>query len=145
MGRPRVCFVYLSGGQLSPTDRAMAARSARTSSSEEASRSTDDEQRLLTKRSIEWHRANNWETLLEGEKAENKIIQRIQAVTSLFFLETNLSHDGPHRSQGDFCVSMIGRGPALSAAKISETAVQTARHTKDAESRGPRENETEHH
>ena len=26
-----------------------------------------------------------------------------------FFPETNLSHDGPHRSQGDFCVSMIGR------------------------------------
>ena len=120
----------------------MAARSARTSSSEEASRSTDDEERLLTKRSIEWHRANNWETLFEGEKAEkNKIIHRIQTVTSLFFLETHLSLT----LQGDFCVSMIGRGTALSAAKISETAVQTARHTKDAESRGPRENETEHH
>ena len=52
LGRPRVCFVYLSGGQLRPTDRAMAARSARTSSSEEASRSTDDEERLLTKRSM---------------------------------------------------------------------------------------------
>ena len=62
-------------------------------------------------------------------------------MTSLFFLETNLSLT----FQGDFCVSMIGRGPALSAAKISETAVQTARHTKDAESRGPRESETEHH
>ena len=43
-------------------------------------------------------------------KKKNKTIQ---AVTSLFFLETNLSHDGPHRSQGDFCVSMIGRGGAL--------------------------------
>ena len=43
----------LTGGQLRPTDRATAARSARTSSSEEASRSTDDEERLLTKRSIE--------------------------------------------------------------------------------------------
>ena len=50
----------------------MAARSARTSSSEEASRSTDDEERMLTKRSIEWHRANSWETLFEGEKAEKK-------------------------------------------------------------------------
>ena len=29
-------------------------------------------------------------------------------MTSLL-LETNLSHDGPHRSQCDFCVSMIGR------------------------------------
>ena len=35
------------------SDRAMAARSARTSSREEESRSTDDEERLLTKRSIE--------------------------------------------------------------------------------------------
>ena len=43
----------LTGGQLRPTDKATAARSARTSSSEEASRSTDDEERLLTKRSIE--------------------------------------------------------------------------------------------
>ena len=34
LGRPRV-FVYLSGGQLRPTDNAMAARSARTSSSAE--------------------------------------------------------------------------------------------------------------
>ena len=119
----------------------MAARSARTSSSEEESRSTDEEERLLTKRSIEWHRANNWETLFEGEKAEKNKIFMIQTVTSLFFLETHLSLT----LQGDFCVSMIGGGPALSAAKISETAVQTARHTKDAESRGPRENETEHH
>ena len=74
--RPRVCFVYLSGGQLRPTDWAMAARSARTSSCEEESRSTDDEERWLTKRSIEWHRANNWETLFGGEKAENTIIYR---------------------------------------------------------------------
>ena len=42
----------LTGGQLRPTDRAMAARSTRTSSSEEASRSSDDEERLLTKRSM---------------------------------------------------------------------------------------------
>ena len=40
------------------------------------SRLNDEEERLLTKRSIEWHRANNWETLFEGEKAENKIICR---------------------------------------------------------------------
>ena len=32
LGRPRGVFVNLSGGQLKPTDRAMAARSARTSS-----------------------------------------------------------------------------------------------------------------
>ena len=38
--------------QLRPTDRAMAARSARTSSSEEESRLSDDEERLLTKRSM---------------------------------------------------------------------------------------------
>ena len=52
LGRPRV-FVYLSGGQLRPTDKAMAARSARTSSSAEAARLSDEEERLLTKRSIE--------------------------------------------------------------------------------------------
>ena len=118
----------------------MAARSARTSSSEAESRSTDDEERLLTKRSIEWHRANSWETLFEGEKAEKNKIFMIQTVTSLFFLETHLSLT----LQGDFCVSMIGRAP-LSAAKISETAVQTARNAKDAESRGPGENGNEHH
>ena len=36
----------------------------------EESRSTDDEERLLTKRSIQGHTANNCETLFEGEKAE---------------------------------------------------------------------------
>ena len=41
----------------------------RTSSREEESRSTDDEERLLTKRSIEWQMANNWETLFEGEES----------------------------------------------------------------------------
>ena len=48
---------------------------ARTSSREEEPRSPDDEERLLTKRSIEWHRANNCETLCE-KKAENKISYR---------------------------------------------------------------------
>ena len=43
----------LTGGQLRPTDRAMAARSARTSSSEGDARSTDEEDRLLTKRCVE--------------------------------------------------------------------------------------------
>ena len=43
----------LSGGQLKPTDRAMAARSVRTSSSEDESRSADEDERLLTKRCIE--------------------------------------------------------------------------------------------
>ena len=62
LGRPGV-FVYLSGGQLRPTDKAMAASSARTSSSAGAARLSDEEERLLTKRSIEWHRANTWETL----------------------------------------------------------------------------------
>ena len=38
-----------------------AARSVRTSSREEDSRSTDEEGRLLTKRCIGWHRANTWE------------------------------------------------------------------------------------
>ena len=55
------------------------------------------------------------ELLHPVEKVHNFFLKKktIQAVTSLFFLETNLSHDGPHRSQGDFCVSMIGRGGAL--------------------------------
>ena len=50
---PELLPTGASGGQLRPTNRAMAARWARTSSSEETSRSTDDEERLLTKRSIE--------------------------------------------------------------------------------------------
>ena len=41
---------------------------ARTSSAGAATLS-DEEERLLTKRSTEWHRANNWETLFEREKA----------------------------------------------------------------------------
>ena len=45
------------------------------------------------------------ETLFEDEKAEKNKIFMIQTVTSLFFLETNLSLT----FQGDFCVSMIGR------------------------------------
>ena len=51
---------HLIEGQLRPTDKAMAGRSARTSSSEEDAeddaRSTDEEDRLLTKRCIkrEW-------------------------------------------------------------------------------------------
>ena len=53
----------LTGGQRRPTDRAMAARSARTSSSEEHAeedvRSTDEEDRLLTNRCIE----RQWKTL----------------------------------------------------------------------------------
>ena len=44
---PLVC-----GGQLRPTDKAMAASSVRTSSSEEDSGSTDEEDGLLTKRCI---------------------------------------------------------------------------------------------
>ena len=50
-------------GQLRPTDRAMA-RLARTSSSEEESRSTDEDERLLTKRCIEGQWKNTWETLV---------------------------------------------------------------------------------
>ena len=50
----------LTGGQLRPTDRAMAARSARTTSSEEDAETTDEENRLLTKRCIE----RQWKTLV---------------------------------------------------------------------------------
>ena len=59
-----------TGGQLRPTNRAVAARSARTSSREEESRSTDEEERLLTKRCIEEQWKNTWETLLKREKAQ---------------------------------------------------------------------------
>ena len=45
----------MTGCQLRPTDRAMAARSVRTSSSEEKSRSTDEDERMLTKPCIEDH------------------------------------------------------------------------------------------
>ena len=69
---PELLPAGASGGSL---PRAMAARSARTSSREEESRSTDEEERL-TKRCIGWHRANNWETLFEREKAENENIYR---------------------------------------------------------------------
>ena len=53
----------LTGGQLRPTDKAMA-RSARTSSSEDAEEDAEEdareEDRLLTKRCIEWHWKNTW-------------------------------------------------------------------------------------
>ena len=78
----------LSGGQLRPTDRAMAARSARMSSSEEESRSTEEKERLMTKRCIVRQWKNTWETLFERGKAKNL---PVQTVTSLFFLETYLT------------------------------------------------------
>ena len=62
----------------------MAACSARTSSAE-AARLSDGEERLLTKRSIECHRANDWETLFESEKAEKNKFFMIQTVTSLLY------------------------------------------------------------
>ena len=52
LGRP-ADRCRLTGGQLRPTDKAMAARSARKSSSEEDARSSDEEDRSLTKRCIE--------------------------------------------------------------------------------------------
>ena len=56
LGRPADRW-RLTGGQLRPTDTAMAARSARTSSSEEDAeedaRSTNEQDRLLTERCIE--------------------------------------------------------------------------------------------
>ena len=58
----------LTGGQLRPTVRATAARSVRTSSSEEASRSTDEDERLLTKRSHGKHFTGGQTRL--GGKAE---------------------------------------------------------------------------
>ena len=53
----------LTGGQQTPTERAVAARSARKSpgeedAEEEEARSTDEEDRLLTKRCIE----RQWKT-----------------------------------------------------------------------------------
>ena len=66
--------VRVTGGKLRPTDRAMAARSARTR--EEESRSTEEEERLLTKRCIERQWKNTWETLFEREKAQNRNIYR---------------------------------------------------------------------
>ena len=55
----------LTGGLLRPTDRAMAARSVRTSSSEEDARSTDEEDRLLRKRYVK----RQWKsTCLKVEK-----------------------------------------------------------------------------
>ena len=59
MGSPCCCQLRpadhcrLTGGQLRPAEKATAARSARTSSSEEESRSTDEKERL------------QWNTLLE--------------------------------------------------------------------------------
>ena len=55
----------------------------------------------------------NGEKHLLWVKRLKKPFFMIQTATSLFFLETNLSLT----FQGDFCVSMIGRGAALSAAK----------------------------
>ena len=93
------------------TDRAMAARSVRTSSSEEESRSTDEEDRLLTKRCIGWHRANTCYTVWDLEKAKYRKHLPAKTVTSFFFLETNLSHDGPRRSRSNvISTSQFGRG-----------------------------------
>ena len=79
------------------TDNAMVARSARSARREAESRSTEKDGRLLTKRRNEGQWRNTWETLLEREKAK-KIHQPRQC--RLFFGgETDLSHDGPHRSR----------------------------------------------
>ena len=64
LGKPRD-FACLSGGQLRPTDRAMAARSARTSSSEEDARSTDEDRSLRV--AVEKHFAGR-KHLFESEK-----------------------------------------------------------------------------
>ena len=50
---PELLPAGASSGPL-PFDKAMAARSTRTSSSEEDAKSTDEEDRLLAKRCIEW-------------------------------------------------------------------------------------------
>ena len=127
----------LIGGQLKPTDKAMATHSARTSSSEEdaeeESRSTDEEDRLLTKRCIE----RQWKNLFESEKTsrvissqtvnheyqrrDQKLAQSVnfqltglgqrpgsQTVTSIFPAKTNQSHDGPRRSRS-FGISVSHR------------------------------------
>ena len=94
LGRPRVFVLF--GGQFRPTDKAMPAR---TLSRAGAARLSDEEERLLTKRSIEWHRGYTWETLFEREKKNRKKhIFMIQTVTA-FFPETHLPHNGPQRSR----------------------------------------------
>ena len=78
----------------------MAARSVRTSSSEEESRLSDDEERLLTKRSMA--NASLWKnTCLGVERLKKTIFHDPDSD----LMETNLSLT----FQGDFCVSMIGR------------------------------------
>ena len=74
--------------------------------------------------SIEWLRANDRETLVEREKDEFFFLKKLatQTVTSLFFPETNLSHDGPHRS----------RSKVISAPQTAYLRMQLKR------SRGPR-------
>ena len=114
----------MTGGQLRPTDRAMAASSACRSSSEEGSRSTDEEDRLLTKRCIEkqWKNTSLEKNIFESEKTSVRRDQvgssnqfstycqgdvhtglgqrpASQTVTSFFPATTTLSHDGPRRSR----------------------------------------------
>ena len=109
----------LCGGPLRPTDRAMAARSIRMSSSEEGSRSTEEEERLLKTRCIERPWKNTWETLLEQQKD-----LPTQTVTS--FLPGNIPvsrRSTPLMFKCDFCVSMVGREPTSDCSKEHNTAL----------------------
>ena len=95
----------------------MAARSARTSSSEEASRLSDDEERLLTKRSMA-NTSLGKNTCLGVERLKKTFFHDPDGD----LMETNLSLT----FQGDLCVSIVGRG-ALRCKK------RDLRSSKDAE------------
>ena len=115
----------LTGGQLRPTDRAMAARSARTSSSEEASRLSDDEERLLTKRSM----ANTSmvkKHLFGSGKAEKK--------NKFFMIQTVTSWKQTSRSRSKV-ISASQRSPPQKKRGVKRRAARAAQKKTSAAQR----------
>ena len=93
--RPADCR-RLTGAQLRATDRAMAARSVRTSSSEDESSSTDEDERLLMKCCIE----GQWETLLEREKASVRRDQKSAQAVNFQIKTREMCRPGWVKDQG---------------------------------------------
>ena len=97
LGRP-ADHPRLSGGQLRPTDRAMAARSACMSSSEEESRSTDEE---------EW-KGFRWKRQSVFLSLPGRCAHRAGSMTRVPDSEVFFSFQCD-----EFCASMIAREPTV--------------------------------
>ena len=111
-------------GQLGPTDKAMAASSARTSSSEEDARSADKEDRLLTKRCIEqWKKQITEKHFSDNETAQTVNFTWVPDSDIVFFFSENKPvsrRSTPLMLHCDFSVLMTGRG-ALRCKKNAES------------------------